>query len=98
MTGTEFSLGEIERLVAGRHHDPHSILGAHPGSEGVVVRALRPVGASVTVIVDDGRRFPMTHLGRGVFTATLPDVKVPDYRLATVYPGPGLVAARAVVP
>ena len=87
MTDTEFSLGEIERLVAGHHHDPHSILGAHPGPEGVVVRALRPVGASVTVILDDGRRFPMTPLGRGVFTVTLPDEKVPDYRLATVYPG-----------
>ena len=45
MTDTEFSLGEIERLVAGQHHDPHLILGAHPGPEGVVVRALRPVGA-----------------------------------------------------
>ena len=87
MTDTEFSLGEIERLVAGHHHDPHSILGAHPGPEGVVVRALRPVGASVTVVLDDGRRFPMTRLGRGVFTVTLPDEKVPDYRLATVYPG-----------
>jgi 1,4-alpha-glucan branching enzyme len=87
MTDTAFSLGEIERLVAGHHHDPHSILGAHPGSEGVVVRVLRPVGASVTVILDDGRRFPMTPLGRGVFTVTLPDEKVPDYRLATVYPG-----------
>ena len=52
-----------------------------------MVRALRPVGASVTVILDDGRRFPMTHLGRGVFTATLPEEKVPDYRLATVYQG-----------
>jgi 1,4-alpha-glucan branching enzyme len=31
MTDTESSLGEIERLVAGQHHDPHSILGAHPG-------------------------------------------------------------------
>ena len=87
MTDTEFSLGEIERLAAGHHHDPHSILGAHPGPEGVVVRALRPVGASVTVILDDGRRFPMTPLGRGVFTVTLPVEKVPDYRLATVYPG-----------
>ena len=87
MTDTEFSLGEIERLVAGHHRDPHSILGAHPGPEGVVVRALRPVGASVTVVLDDGRRFPMTRLGRGVFTVTLPDEKVPDYRLATVYPG-----------
>ena len=87
MTDTELSPGAIERLVAGQHHDPHSILGAHPGPEGVVVRALRPLGASVAVILDGGRRFPMTHLDRGVFTVTLPEEKVPDYRLATVYPG-----------
>ncbi|HEX5295807.1 MAG TPA: hypothetical protein VFW50_02280, partial [Streptosporangiaceae bacterium] len=28
------SLGEIERIVAGHHHDPHSMLGAHPGPDG----------------------------------------------------------------
>ena len=28
------SLGEIDRVVAGTHHDPHSILGAHPGRTG----------------------------------------------------------------
>ena len=36
------SLGEIERIVAGQHHDPHSVLGAHPGPEGTTIRALRP--------------------------------------------------------
>jgi 1,4-alpha-glucan branching enzyme len=87
MTDTEVSPDEIERLVAGHHHDPHAILGAHPGPEGVVVRALRPLATSVTVVLDDGRRFPMDHLSQGVFTVTLPDEKVPDYRIATVYPG-----------
>ena len=87
MTDTEVSPGEIERLVAGHHHDPHAILGAHPGPEGVVVRALRPLATSVTVVLDDGRRFPMDHLSQGVFTVTLPDEKAPDYRIATVYPG-----------
>ena len=85
MTDTEVSLGEIERLVSGQHHDPHSILGAHPGPDGIVVRALRPLARSVTLITDDGRRLPMTHLHQGVFTVTLPDEKVPDYRIATSY-------------
>src|SRR5580693_5363895 len=84
-TGTEASLGELERLVSGQHHDPHSILGAHPGPDGVVVRALRPLARSVTLVLDDGRRVPMTHLYQGVFTVTLPDEKVPDYRIATSY-------------
>ena len=85
MTDTELSLGEIDQLVAGHHHDPHSILGAHPGPDGVVVRAFRPLARSVTVVLDDGRRFGMDHLYQGVFTVTLPDEKVPEYRIATAY-------------
>ena len=87
MADTEVSPDEIERLVAGHHHNPHAILGAHPGPEGVVVRALRPLAAAVTVILDDGRRFGMDHLAQGVFTVTLPEEKVPDYKIATLYPG-----------
>ena len=85
MTETQVSMGEIERLVSGQYHDPHSILGAHPGPDGIVVRALRPLARSVALITDDGRRLPMTHLHQGVFTVTLPDEKVPDYRIATSY-------------
>jgi 1,4-alpha-glucan branching enzyme len=87
-TDTDVTLGEIERLVSGQHFNPHSILGAHPGPDGVVVRALRPLARSVTLILDDGRRVPMTHLYQGVFTVTLPelaDEKVPGYRIATSY-------------
>jgi 1,4-alpha-glucan branching enzyme len=87
MTHTEPSLGEIERVVAGNHHDPHSILGAHPGPDGVIIRALRPLATSVTLVLEDGRRVPMTHLHQGIFTVTLPDEKVPDYRIATAYAG-----------
>jgi 1,4-alpha-glucan branching enzyme len=95
MTDNELSPGEIERLVAGHHHDPHSILGAHPGPEGVVVRALRPLATSVTVVLDDGRTFGMDHLYQGVFTVTLPDEKVPDYRIAAAYPGERTAEAPA---
>ena len=84
-TFADASLAEIERLVSGQHHDPHSILGAHPGPDGIVVRALRPMARSVTLITDDGRRLPMTHLYQGLFTVTLPVEKVPDYRIATSY-------------
>ena len=88
MTHTEPSLGEIERVVAGNHYDPHSILGAHPGPDGVIVRALRPLATSVTLVLEDGRRVPMTHLHQGIFTVTLPDEKVPDYRIAATYTEP----------
>src|ERR1019366_2506876 len=78
---------EIDRIFGGVHHDPHSILGAHPGPGGVTVRALRPLAATVTAVLPDGRRFPMAHVYQGVFAATLPLSEVPDYRIAVAYPG-----------
>src|ERR671934_1045280 len=86
MTQPDLSLGEIERIVAGQHHDPHSILGAHPGPDGVIIRALRPLAETVTAVLDDGRRLPMSHLHQGVFEVTVPDEKVPGYKIATTYP------------
>src|SRR5260370_28377651 len=83
----DLSLGEIERIVAGQHFDPHSVLGAHPGPDGVVIRALRPQATSVAAVLDDGRRLPMTHVHKGVFAVTVPDEKVPRYRIAATYPG-----------
>src|SRR5690348_6889292 len=81
----ELSLGEIERIVAGQHHDPHSVLGAHPGPDGVIIRALRPLATSVTAVLDDGRRLPMEHVHQGIFAVTVPDEKVPGYRIAAAY-------------
>src|SRR4030088_2252368 len=80
------SLGEIDRVVAGTHHDPHSILGAHPANGGVVVRVLRPLAQAVTVVLPDGTRFPAEHVHEGVFAVTLPAAQVPDYRVAVTYP------------
>jgi 1,4-alpha-glucan branching enzyme len=78
----------IDAIVAGLHHDPHSVLGAHPGPGGITIRALRPLARSVAVVLPDGRRVPMTHVHEGVFSARLPgpeDGQVPDYRLAVTY-------------
>ncbi|HEY6276144.1 MAG TPA: 1,4-alpha-glucan branching protein GlgB [Streptosporangiaceae bacterium] len=80
--------GEIDAIVAGTSHDPHAVLGAHPGPDGVTVRVLRPLARTVTVVLDDGRRFPAAHLHQGVFAVTLPVTEVPGYRLAVSYPGP----------
>src|SRR6201996_4124303 len=88
------NLGEIERIVAGTHHDPHSILGAHPGADGFVIRTLRPFAAKVEVVLAGDRRFPMEHVHLGVFAAVLPYDSGPDgapagppaYRIATAYP------------
>jgi len=79
-------MGEIDRVVAGTHHDPHAILGAHPGTDGVLVRVLRPLAKSVTVVLPDGARFPAEHVHEGVFAATVPGPQAPDYRVAVSYP------------
>jgi 1,4-alpha-glucan branching enzyme len=91
---------EIDRLIAGEHHDPHAILGAHAGRDGVTIRALRPLAERVEVVLPDGTRHPLRHLDSGVFTGTLPlgtplgrpdpqepPLAVPDYRLAVTYAG-----------
>ncbi|MGH3387376.1 MAG: 1,4-alpha-glucan branching protein GlgB [Actinomadura sp.] len=94
---------EIDRLVGGEHHDPHSVLGAHPGRDGVTIRALRPLAERVEVVLPDGRRHPLNHVHAGVFAGTLPQgtslngtdappQAVPDYRLAVTYAdGPELL-------
>jgi hypothetical protein len=73
---------EISRITAGSHHDPHAVLGAHQFLDGVIIRALRPLAESVTVVLGDGRRFPMYHVHDGVFSVFLRQTGIPDYRLA----------------
>jgi 1,4-alpha-glucan branching enzyme len=82
------SLGEIERLVAGHHHDPHSILGAHLTPDGTVIRALRPLAVAVTAVLPDGSRHPMPHRHQGVFEVTLGEDAAPvhSYLLEVQYP------------
>jgi 1,4-alpha-glucan branching enzyme len=85
-------LAEIDRLVAGHHHDPHSVLGAHHQKNGrITIRALRPLAKSVTAVLADGNRYPMPHRHEGVFETTLPATvtTVPDYRLVVTYPSDG---------
>ncbi len=53
------SLGEIDRVIAGTHHDPHAVLGAHAGPDGVIVRVLRPLAKSVqSMVLPDGAALP----------------------------------------
>ncbi len=86
----QISHAEIDALVAGTHHDPHGVLGGHPGATGpggVTIRALRPLAESVAVVLPDGSRAPMQHVHEGVFSVTVPGASVPDYRLAVSYVG-----------
>lgn len=48
---------DLKRLVAGAHHNPHGILGAHEYGDHTVIRAFRPHAVEVIAIVGD-ERFP----------------------------------------
>ena len=47
----QISHAEIDALVAGAHHDPHAVLGGHPGADSVTIRALRPLAETVTALL-----------------------------------------------
>jgi 1,4-alpha-glucan branching enzyme len=83
----QVSRAEIDALLAGHHHDPHALLGAHPGPGGVTIRALRPLAETVTVVLADGGRVEMNHVHQGVFSALVPGTTVPEYQIAVTYPG-----------
>ncbi|WP_443060583.1 1,4-alpha-glucan branching enzyme [Streptomyces sp. NBC_00459] len=73
-----------QRLLAGTHHDPHSVLGAHPLPGGVAFRVLRPYARSVTVVAGD-LRAELHDDGDGFFSGALPLRGVPEYRLVISY-------------
>ncbi|MEU0390731.1 1,4-alpha-glucan branching enzyme [Streptomyces chartreusis] len=74
------------RLLAGAHHDPHALLGAHPVPGGIVFRALRPFARSVSVVTG-GKRTPLVSEGDGLFSGVLPLTEIPAYTLHVAYDG-----------
>ncbi|MFF0700494.1 1,4-alpha-glucan branching enzyme [Streptomyces tendae] len=72
------------RLLAGAHHDPHALLGAHPVPGGIAFRALRPFAREVSVVVD-GERHALGSEGDGLFSGVLPLAGIPAYTLAVAY-------------
>ena len=80
------SADELDRIVGGWHHDPHSVLGPHSHDGSVTVRVLRP-HADAVVIVTVEARVDMQHEHRGIWVAVLPRAEVPDYTLDVSYDG-----------
>jgi 1,4-alpha-glucan branching enzyme len=75
---------DVERLLAGAHPSPHSILGAHPASlddqTGVVVRTMMPNAVRAECRIDDGRVAQMEMEASGlvnVFSVFLPGAQMP---------------------
>src|SRR5262245_5390232 len=71
---------DLRRLLAGTHHNPHAVLGAHEYGDTTVIRTLRPHAAKVVALV---RREPYTleHIDSGLFAGALPFRGLIDYRL-----------------
>ncbi|MCX5059885.1 1,4-alpha-glucan branching protein GlgB [Streptomyces sp. NBC_00485] len=76
--------GDRERLLTGRHHDPHALLGAHPVAGGIAFRALRPYARTVGVVVG-GERHRLASEGDGLFSGVLPLDTIPEYTLVVGY-------------
>ncbi|WP_308363507.1 1,4-alpha-glucan branching protein GlgB [Streptomyces sp. ISL-86] len=88
LSRTDLSRTDLKRLTTGEISDPHALLGAHPGPEGVTLRVLRPLADAVHVTTPSGRLLgELTHEAGGVFSAVLPLTEVPDYRVLASYGG-----------
>jgi 1,4-alpha-glucan branching enzyme len=83
---------ELESLAAGRHADPHRVLGAHPVRGGVVVRACHPEAVSAECVLPDGTVVAMEPLpAAGYFGAFLQGRTLPlRYRLRFRFAGGGV--------
>ncbi|MFB7951844.1 1,4-alpha-glucan branching enzyme [Streptomyces sp. NPDC056045] len=77
------------RLLAGAHHAPHDLLGAHPVRGGVLLRVLRPYARGVTVL-GKGLRAQLHDDGDGLFSGLLPMPAPPEYRLLVAYEDTGI--------
>ncbi|MET8949151.1 1,4-alpha-glucan branching enzyme, partial [Streptomyces sp. NPDC004542] len=75
---------DLERLLAGAHHDPHALLGAHPVPGGIAFRALRPFARAVSVVLA-GERHRLVSEGGGLFSTVLPLDAIPAYTLLVEY-------------
>ncbi|GAA1965270.1 1,4-alpha-glucan branching protein GlgB [Microbacterium deminutum] len=65
----------FDAVATGAHHDPHAVLGIHPGTDTQggtewIVRTRRPLAASVTAVFTDGTRVPLEHVRSGIWEGT----------------------------
>jgi 1,4-alpha-glucan branching enzyme len=69
--------GVPRRLLEGRHHDPHSVLGAHPTGDGVIVRVMHHDATAAELLLEGGKTAPMKRVRGGLFTATIAGASMP---------------------
>ncbi|CAN5672067.1 1,4-alpha-glucan branching protein GlgB [soil metagenome] len=79
------SAEELDRIVAGNHAQPHSVLGAHPVAPGqTAIRTLRPEADAVTVVLG-GKRTELEQIHPAGIFGGIVDTDPSDYRLEVSY-------------
>jgi 1,4-alpha-glucan branching enzyme len=88
LTSDAIAPSEIERLLRFEHSDPHSILGAHPAPNGIVIRALRPGAQEISVVENGASPWRMEQRnGGGLFEVLIENREhVFPYKLRVQYP------------
>ncbi len=76
---------DLRRLLAGEHHDPHSVLGAHEYGDHTVIRAMRPNALEVVALIGT-ERYSFSHVEDALFAVAVPFTGLIDYRLEVSYP------------
>jgi 1,4-alpha-glucan branching enzyme len=77
----------LDTVATGSYYSPHDVLGIHPdGATGGVIRARRPLAASVTAVFADGRQVALEHVRAGIWEGAYRGEAGP-YRLAATYEG-----------
>ncbi|MBT0568240.1 1,4-alpha-glucan branching protein GlgB [Williamsia sp. CHRR-6] len=79
------SATDLHLLATGTHHDPHSVLGAHPMGSHTILRTLRPDATAVSAVIG-GVDHPMSRQAPGVFVVAVPISELMDYRYRVSYP------------
>ncbi|MET0297729.1 MAG: 1,4-alpha-glucan branching enzyme, partial [Microbacterium sp.] len=80
----------LERVASGSHHDPHAVLGLHPGTDAAgdaiwTVRTRRPLARTVTAVFADGSEVPLEHVHAGIWEgAHVGDADA--YEIVATYP------------
>jgi 1,4-alpha-glucan branching enzyme len=85
------STDQLEAIVRREQPDPHAILGPHPTSDGVLIRAHRPDARGMTAILADGSRVSLAQIHPGgVFEGVAEGAELPlSYRLEVDYGADG---------
>jgi 1,4-alpha-glucan branching enzyme len=77
---------EAYLVSIGSHAHPHTVLGPHHIEAGVLVRVLRPLAESVSLIIETGARLSMAHVSDGIWEC-LAIIEPGAYKVEATYQG-----------